>query len=154
MEAWMPDENPSGRHGADGPGIAERGDFASEHPGLENGDTVFIVDSDDAIRDSLVRLLSALPCAIETFVSGEELLREKSLDRGACLITEMQLPGMCGLELLQAMERRGKALPTILLASNTDVPTAVQAMRAGAVDLIEKPFVERVLLSRVRDLLF
>ncbi len=154
MEAWMPDDTTSGRRETDSSGIAKRRDFASEHPGLENGDTVFVVDSDDAIRDSLVRLLSALPCGIETFGSGEELLGEPSLDRGACLITEMQLPGMCGLELLQAIERRGSAMPTILLASNTDVPTAVQAMRAGAVDLIEKPFVERVLLSRVRDLLF
>ncbi len=145
----VPGQQPAGVADADG-----AGGLMVTPSAIADQRTVFVVDADAAIRDSIDQLLSALSCPIQTFGSGEELLALPVLSHGACLISEIQLPGIGGLELIRALSRRQIVLPTILLASNTDVPTAVKVMRAGAVDLIEKPFVERVLLSRVRDLIF
>lgn len=115
--------------------------------------TVYVVDADAAVREGLSALLAENRVTVRTFASAEEFLAESpAADRG-CLIVEVHLPGMDGLELLERLRARGMRLPVIVLASCSDVPTAVRAMRSGALDFIDKPFIDRVLLNRVRQAL-
>lgn len=120
---------------------------------LKDQAIVYIIDKDAAIRDSLYVLLSALDICIKTYARAEDFLCEPLRAAPACLITELHLPGMSGLELLRVLRERGIRIPTIVLASVSDVPTAVSAMRAGALDFIDKPFIDRLLLNRVRQAL-
>lgn len=115
--------------------------------------TVYVVDADAAVREGLSALLAENRVTVRTFASAEAFLAElPAADRG-CLIVEVHLPGMDGLELLERLRARGRRLPVIVLASCSDVPTAVRAMRSGALDFIDKPFIDRVLLNRVRQAL-
>jgi two-component system response regulator FixJ len=111
------------------------------------------VDSDPAVRDGLHYLLRLLDLNVECFGSAEGLLNLPKLADKACVVTEVHLPGMTGLELLEELESRAVKVPVIVLASRADVPTAVRALRRGAVDFIEKPFVDRVLTQRIREAL-
>jgi two-component system response regulator FixJ len=113
--------------------------------------TVCIVEADAAERAALAQLLGHLPIHVTTFESAEALL--SVLDETDCrvLVTEMNLPGKSGLELLGELCERGRHVPTILLSEGSDVGTAVIAMRAGAMDFIEKPVIDRILLRRVKD---
>ena len=115
--------------------------------------TVCIIDKDAAVCDSLSHLLATLDVAVEIYACAEDFLRESLASTRCCVITELYLPGINGIELLEELRARGIAIPTIVLASNSDVPTAVRAMRAGAIDFIDKPFVDRVLLNRIRHIL-
>lgn len=114
---------------------------------------VCIIDGDAAVRDSLRALLGELDVCVRLYAQAEDFLRGPSSLRPVCLITELYLPGISGLDLLQEMRARSLQIPTIILASDSDVPTAVRVMRAGAIDFIDKPFVHRLLLKRVRQLL-
>lgn len=113
--------------------------------------TVCIVEADPAERTALAQLLAHLPMQVSVFASAEDLLAV--LDGTDCraVVTELELPGKSGLELLTEMSARGRHVPTILLAENCDVGVAVNAMRAGAMDFIEKPVIDRILLRRVKD---
>lgn len=113
---------------------------------------VFIVDADVAVRDSvatLVRSLGALPVC---FANAEECLTNIEKDEPGCLITEVNLPGMGGMELLSRLRASGYSTPTIFLALQAEVEVAVRAIRSGAVDYIEKPFIDRQLADRIREL--
>lgn len=113
---------------------------------------VFIVDADVAVRDgvaTLVRSLGALPVS---FSNAEECLANIQEDEPGCLITEVNLPGMGGMELLRELRAGGYSTPTIFLALQAEVEAAVRAMRSGAVDYIEKPFIDRQLADRIREL--
>ncbi len=118
-----------------------------------HGATVHVVERDPAVARGLALMLEALDTTIKTYTSAEELLEHSPLGDSGCLIIEVDLPGMGGLELLKALRSRGVDLPAILLTSKGDVPTAVNAMRAGALDFLEKPFLNRVLIERVRQAL-
>jgi two-component system response regulator FixJ len=111
--------------------------------------TVCIVDSDAAIRSALSALVSTLPVHVLLFSDAETLLSDLPGEELACVIAEVDLPGRSGIQLVEEMVRKGRRVPTILLTSDSDVPTAVSALQAGAVDFIEKPFVDRQLLERV-----
>ncbi|UCF39775.1 MAG: response regulator [Gemmatimonadota bacterium] len=115
--------------------------------------TVWVVDGDAGVRQSVAALLGTLDVGVRSSASGEELLRDLPPAGPDCLIVELYLPGMNGIELLRCLLERGVRCPVILLASDADVPMAVRAMQVGAFDFIEKPFVDRVLLCRVRDAL-
>ena len=115
--------------------------------------TVYLVDGDSAVRDSLNSLLSLHGFTVEAYGSAAELLDGPSPADNACLVTEVQLPDMSGLELLERLRRRGLELPVIFIATRSDVPTAVRAIRSGAVDFLEKPFLDQALLQRVCELL-
>jgi two-component system response regulator FixJ len=91
--------------------------------------------------------------SIKSYRSAESLLDETINPNAGCMIVENCLPGMSGIELMGTLQQQGISLPTILLARFSDVPTAVKAMQAGAVDFIDKPFVDRVLLARVQQVL-
>lgn len=115
--------------------------------------TVYIVDADAGVRSGLRSLLQTLDVKVETFRSAEEFLRSFSVGIPGCLITEVQLPGMSGLELQEQLRALRVDLPVIVLATDADVQSAVRAMHLGALDFVEKPFVERVVLSRVQQAL-
>jgi FixJ family two-component response regulator len=114
---------------------------------------VCIIDSDAAVRDSLRSLFAELDVCVRLYPRAEDFLREPPPAGPACLITELYLPGISGLELLGELRARALQIPTIVLTSASDVATAVRAMRAGAVDFIDKPIVHPLLLNRVRQLL-
>ena len=115
--------------------------------------TIYIVDADPAVRDSLRSLLTLYGYRVEACASAAEFLNGKPLARSACLVTEVHLPDMSGIELLGHMRSRAPDLPVIFIANRSDVPTAVRAIRSGAVDFLEKPFLQHALLQRIRELL-
>lgn len=124
----------------------------SEHQ-LVAGPVIYLVDADTAVQEGLRTLFAALPNPVKTYSSAEAFLEQLPPTPSGCLIVELNLPGMDGMELLEQLHQRHAQLPVIMLATSSDVPTAVRAMRGGAVDFIDKPFVDRVLLSRVRQVL-
>ena len=115
--------------------------------------TIFIVDNDAAVRDALTTLFADLDVFVRTYPDAEAFLRELRQQVHGCLIVELDLPGMNGLELMNKLRAMAIEIPTIILASDSNVPLAVRAMRAGAIDFIDKPFIEHTLLARVRQTL-
>ncbi len=114
---------------------------------------LYVVGGSEGERDALIALLGRLNRQVVSRVSGEELLADLPEDRPFVLISAVKLPGMSGMELLQELRRRGIAAPAILISDDSDIPTAVDAIRAGASDFIERPFIDRILLRRVQSAL-
>jgi len=111
---------------------------------------VHVIDDDAAIRDALILLLTADGLTVEAHDSADAFLdRLDSLPSG-CVITDVQMPGMTGLELLSRLRPRAREFPIIVLTGQADVPMAVEALRNGALDLVEKPFESASLLETVR----
>jgi FixJ family two-component response regulator len=115
--------------------------------------TVYVVDDDPAVRDGLKALLTVSGYRIEAFDSAESFLA--AADRGAvgCAILDIRMPGMNGLELQRELKRRGIALPVVIVTGHGDVPLAVAALKAGAVDFLEKPFDSDALLASIAEAL-
>lgn len=115
--------------------------------------TLYVVDDDQAVRDGLKALLTVSGFTLETFDSAESFLA--AIDRGAtgCAILDIRMPGMSGLELQRELKRRGIALPVIIITGHGDVPLAVAALKAGAVDFLEKPFDSDALLASIQEAL-
>lgn len=111
--------------------------------------TVHIVDDDEAIRDSLSLLLGGAGFAVATYPSAEAFLTVAAQGAG-CLVIDVRMPGMGGLELQQELVRRGRRIPVIVITGHAEVPLAVQAMKAGAVDFVEKPFEEATIVGAIR----
>jgi len=111
---------------------------------------VFVIDDDDAVRASLRLLLESEGLAVVDFPDAESFLATCSDASRGCVISDIQMPGCSGLELQAMLEARGIALPLIMLTGHADVPAAVQSLKAGAVDFIEKPFDPPRLLEQVR----
>jgi FixJ family two-component response regulator len=111
------------------------------------------VEGDAGERQALADLFGTLAVRVTSYSSGEDLLDALDVQSIHALVVELELPGMSGLDLLQALADRGHQVPAILLTEGSDVATAVGAMRAGAVDFIEKPVIDRILLRRVKDAL-
>lgn len=114
---------------------------------------MFVVDDDAGIRSALRRLLKLHGFAFELYASGSEFLDHANLNRTGCLLLDVRMPGMNGLEVQTRLNQRGIPMPVIFLTGTADVPMAVAAMRQGAADFIEKPFDNRQLLARVRQAL-
>jgi FixJ family two-component response regulator len=114
---------------------------------------VGVIDPDPVARSELRTLLHGLGVDISTFDSAESYLLAANGRHVACLIVDLLLPGMSGLELLRRLRSAGNDVPVILLADESDVPTAVAAMREGATDFIEKPYVDVAVLKQVQKLL-
>ena len=115
--------------------------------------TVFVVDDDEAVRDSLALLLRSVELAVATFSSANEFLDSYDPAAPGCLILDVRLPGMSGLELQQRLADDGADLPIVFITGHGDVPMAVRAMRRGAVDFLQKPFSDQQLLDRVQQAL-
>jgi two-component system response regulator FixJ len=118
-----------------------------------HGATLCVVDGDERERQSLVDLLGTLGAPVQSFDSAEALLGHLADTRIALLVSDVTLPGIDGIELLRQIRRRGITAPTILISGDGDLRTAVDAMRAGAVDFIEKPIIDRIVLRRAKSAL-
>ncbi|MEH6626415.1 MAG: response regulator transcription factor [Motiliproteus sp.] len=110
--------------------------------------TVFVVDDDDAFRDSLTWLLDSSRYKIKSFSSGEKFLSGYQGESG-CLLLDIRMPGINGLALQQELNERNYRIPIIIITGHGDIPMAVTAIKNGALDFIEKPFDDQVLLDHV-----
>ncbi|MEQ8661125.1 MAG: response regulator transcription factor [Gammaproteobacteria bacterium] len=113
--------------------------------------TVFIVDDDLAVRQSLTLLIRSMALPVEAFESAQDFLNRGDPTRPGCLVLDIRMPGMSGLELQDELGRRDFALPVIFITGHGDIGMAVRAMKSGAVDFIEKPFSDQVLLERINQ---
>ncbi len=117
--------------------------------GMEQpGPTIHVVDDDEAVRDSLAFLLGTMGWQVRTYPSPIALLAA-DLPPCGCIVSDLRMPAMDGLELQEQLARRGIGLPIILMTAHGDVPVAVRAMKAGAVDFLQKPFGDNALLEAV-----
>ncbi len=112
---------------------------------------VFVVDDDPAMRDSLRWLIESTGLRVETYPDAQTFLDAVRSDMPGCLVLDVRMPGMSGLDLQSELARRGIGLPTIVVTGHAEVPMAVRAVKAGALDFIEKPFSDQLLLDRVRQ---
>ncbi|GAB0150223.1 MULTISPECIES: response regulator transcription factor [Marichromatium] len=115
--------------------------------------TVFVVDDDQAMRTSLQWLIESTGMSVQTFESADAFLANHYPGRAGCLLLDVRMPGMSGLELQSYLAREGYRLPVILITGHGDVTMAVKAMKAGAFDFIEKPFHDEDLLDSIRNAL-
>lgn len=113
-------------------------------------DRVVVVDDDAAVLDSLAALLQAEGFAVDCFISAQALLDACPGSLEGCLVTDVRMAPMDGLELIEALQRRGPLPPVIIITGHGDVPMAVRAMKIGARDFIEKPFEPGILLAAIR----
>ena len=122
-------------------------------PRAEPASTVFIVDDDASIRFAMQALMDSVNLKHEIFSSGDEFLEKVTDQRPGCLVLDIRMPGLGGLELQEELIKRGNTLPIIFITGHGDVPMAVEAMQKGAVDFIQKPFRDQELLDRIREAL-
>lgn len=113
--------------------------------------TVYVVDDDAAFCDSLRFLIESVNLRVQTFASADEFLAAFSPEMVGCLVLDLRMPGMSGLELQEELSKRGSRIPIIIITAHGDVPTAVQAMRGGAIDFMPKPFSDQALLDRIHQ---
>jgi len=113
--------------------------------------SVYLVDDDEAVRDSLTALLEAAGHSVRTFASGEAFLAAWSAEWSGCVLLDIAMPGMSGMDVHAGMLRRGITLPVIFLTGHGDISTAVKAVKAGAIDFLQKPVLGQALLARVDD---
>jgi two-component system response regulator FixJ len=113
--------------------------------------TVFIVDDDPAVRQGLGALLEVNDYACEAFESGEHFLARAAPQPPGCVLLDVRMPGMSGLELQRELKRRGIELPVVIITGHGDIPMAVAALKAGAADFLEKPFDSDALLAAVEQ---
>ncbi|HWG77755.1 MAG TPA: response regulator [Steroidobacteraceae bacterium] len=116
----------------------------------EPNPTAFVVDDDDAVRNSLRLLLKSLGLATQAMASAAEFLQTYQPSQPGCLVLDVRMPGMSGLELQQELNLRGAILPVIFITGHGDIPMAVEAMQQGAFDFLQKPFREQELIDRIQ----
>jgi FixJ family two-component response regulator len=114
---------------------------------------VFVVDDDDQVRRSLERLIGSVGLEVRAFDSARAFLDHPPVDVPACLVLDVRMPGLSGLDLQQKLNETGVQLPVIFMTGHGTVPMSVRAMKAGAVDFLQKPFDEQALLDAVNDAL-
>jgi len=115
--------------------------------------TVYVVDDDQAIRHAMELLMRSVGLDYEIFHSADDFLADHSNERAGCLVLDIRMPGLGGLELQEMLNQMGSTLPVIFITGHGDVPMAVEAMQKGAVDFIQKPFRDQELLDRVGEAL-
>jgi two-component system, LuxR family, response regulator FixJ len=114
---------------------------------------VYVVDDDEAVRESLAALLQAKSYAVQTFARARDFLDAAPTLRPGCLVADIRMPEMDGLELQQRLTERAFNFPLIVITGHGDVPLAVRAMKVGAVDFIEKPFAAEAILASIETAL-
>lgn len=120
---------------------------------MSDEQTVFIVDDDEGVRDGLSLLLATVGQSCELYECGQEFLDAYDDDRRGCLVLDIRMPRMTGLDLQKQLFELGSTLPIIFITGHGDIPMAVEAMRRGALDFIRKPFREHDLLERINEAL-
>ena len=113
--------------------------------------TIFIVDDDEAVRDSLRMLMKSVGYAAECFGSAGEFLDAYDPDRAGCLVLDVRMPDMSGIELQARLTAMNSMLPIVFITGHGDIEMAVHAMQAGAVDFMKKPFSDQALLDRIQQ---
>jgi len=114
---------------------------------------VYVIDDDEAVRDSLAILLESVGLAHEVYGSALDFLDAYDPDRHACIVSDIRMPGMSGLELQQRLLESHSEAPLIFITGHGDVPMAVTAMKRGAADFIQKPFRDQELIDRIHQAL-
>lgn len=114
---------------------------------------MFVVDDDEPVRDAIGMLLDTVDVPFETYPSAQAFLDAYDNSRRGCLVLDIRMPGMSGLELQQRLVEMNSALPVVFITGHGDIPMAVEAMKRGAVDFIRKPFRDQELLDRVHEAL-
>jgi FixJ family two-component response regulator len=115
--------------------------------------TVFIVDDDDRMRAAMQRLLKTVGLHAESFATPQDFLRRKLPDGPSCLVLDVRLPGMSGLEVQQRLKEAGAQIPIIFITSHGDIPMTVKAMKSGAVEFLTKPFRDQDLIDAIHQAL-
>ena len=110
---------------------------------------VYVIDDDEAVRDSLSFLLNTAGLAALTYESATSFLNHLPRVKTGCIVTDVRMPGLSGLDLLRRLKELHSAVPVIVITGHGDVPLAVEAMKSGAADFLEKPFDDEVLLAAV-----
>src|SRR5207302_11103334 len=113
--------------------------------------TVFVVDDDDAIRQALASLIRSAGLKVETFSSAQEFLARPPADVPGCLVLDVRLPGLSGLDLQSRMAAMNLEIPIVFISGHGDVPTSVRAMKAGALEFLTKPFRDSDLLDAIAN---
>jgi FixJ family two-component response regulator len=111
---------------------------------------VSVVDDDDYVRESLAALLGSLELDVECYASPRQFLDNYSSDRPGCIVLDLRMPQLTGLEIIDELSRRRYHAPVIMISGHGDIPAAVSAMKAGAIDFLEKPYRGSALLDAVR----
>ena len=117
---------------------------------MNNEPVVFVVDDDEAMRQSLRWLIGSVGLRVETFASASEFLETYDPRQPGCLVLDVRMQGMSGLELQERLNEQGEAMPVIIITGFADVPMAVRAMKGGAIEFLQKPFNDQVLLDHVQ----
>jgi FixJ family two-component response regulator len=112
--------------------------------------TVFIVDDDDAVRESIRGLLKSVDLSSEGFAAPDEFLRSKRSEGPSCLVLDVRLPGMSGLDFQHKLTEAGVQIPIIFITGHGDIPMTVKAMKSGAVEFLTKPFRDQDLLDAIQ----
>jgi len=115
--------------------------------------TAIVIDDDEAVRSSLKLLLRSVKLPVAVYASAQEFLPKYSVDQPGCLIVDVRMPGMSGLELQEQLNLRGAMIPVIFITGHGDISMAVEAMRHGAFDFLPKPFRDQDLLDRIQKAL-
>jgi two-component system response regulator FixJ len=111
--------------------------------------TIFVVDDQEAVREALGEMLRTFGYQVETYPSADAFLETAAGPRAGCIVADVRMPGMDGIELVRELARRGIPLPVVLISGHADVPMAVAAIKAGAADFIEKPVDDQHLLAAI-----
>ncbi|MGN6496720.1 MAG: response regulator FixJ [Tsuneonella sp.] len=114
---------------------------------------VYVIDDDESARHSLEFLLDVASIRVRSFASADAFLAASPPLSGACVVTDVRMPGTGGIELAETLNKRAAAIPVIVITGHADVPLAIQAMKAGVADFIEKPFDDEVMLQAIRSAL-
>ena len=120
---------------------------------MDGNQTVYVVDDDEGVREGLSLLLSTVGQSCELYQCAQEFLDTYDGDKRGCLVLDIRMPRMTGLDLQKKLKKMGSGLPIIFITGHGDIPMAVEAMRRGALDFIRKPFREHDLLERINEAL-
>jgi FixJ family two-component response regulator len=123
----------------------------AESASPESKAVVFVVDDDLSVREGLARLIKAVGWKVETFTSAQEFLAHRKENLPSCLVLDVGLPGLSGLDLQKQIMDANREIPIVFITGNKDVPTSVRAMKAGAVEFLVKPFSEEDLLMAIQE---
>jgi FixJ family two-component response regulator len=114
---------------------------------------VYVVDDDVSVREALASLIGSVALNVQCFASPLEFLRRRNRDDPSCLVLDVRMPGLSGLDLQRELARMGQAIPIVFISAHGDIPMAVRAMKAGAVEFLAKPFRDEDLLDAIRQAL-
>lgn len=118
---------------------------------MDREPTVYVVDDDHAVRDSLSWLIGSINLDVEMYSNADSFLQACQPSHPGCLVLDVRMPGKSGLDMQEDLLDRGITLPVIMITGHADVPMAIRAMKAGALDFVEKPFNDQVLLERIQE---